>query len=126
MSFDFGQTRRGYNEICKVWSKRPEDDEIYDNEIIYKRIPDVVFYAREVSPIMQNNNILASVAMVERNTVTVETPENIQGVKPNDYIMYQDEYWIVVDVQSRQVRQQQTEFMKHKRISHHWFLSLRK
>lgn len=125
MSFDFGQTRRGYNEHCKWWSRNETDQ--YDNsELVYKRIPSGEFFAREVSPQMENNNIISGTFLFEKDTITIETPENLQGIKPNDYIMYQDEYWIVVDVQSRQVRQQQTEFMKHKRISHHWFLSLRK
>ena len=125
MSVDIFQSRRNYNEFCRWWS-RNEDDQYEANELISKRVPSGVFNAKEESPENLRNNVVADSFMFDSSHTMIKTPDNIMGIKNNDLIEYQGEFWIVVNVQKSKAKIQNTRYAYDKNCSHYWYLQLRK
>ena len=123
MSFDLFQSRRNYNEPCRWWS-RNENEEYDEDEYVYKRVPSGSFFAKEVNAETDDNNIIGGVFMVDRNSVTIASPDNLDGIKDRDWIEYQGELWRVDNIQKRKARMQNSEFAADRNVSHYWYLSL--
>ena len=49
--------------------------------------------AREENPETSRDNILAGVFSVERNTITIRTPDDIYGIKAKDIVLFRGEKW---------------------------------
>ena len=125
MGFNLFQSRRGYNEWCKWWS-RNEDDDFSVDELVMNRVPSGHFMAREENPETSRDNILAGVFSVERNTITIRTPDDIYGIKAKDIVLFRGEKWFVVSIQKIKARAQQSEYTSDRNRSHYWFIELRR
>ena len=129
--YDLFQPRRNMNEKCFWWG-RTEDEDIPEEELVYKRVPDGFFYAKEIQAEAQNNNILAGVMIVDRTNVTLESNDDLRSfydkkqILSEMYVKYQDEFWIVTDVQKKKAKIQNSEFGRPESVSHYWYISLRK
>lgn len=123
MSFDLFQSRRNFNEKCRWWS-RNESDKYDESELIYKRIPSGTFCAKEVNAEVKDDNVINGIFMVSRTQVTIESPDNLSGIKNEDIVEYQGDLWRVANLQKKKSRIQNTEFSKVEEISHFWYLSL--
>lgn len=129
MAFDLFQSTRNFNEYCKWWSQN-ESDDYYDNEIVYKRVPDGCFYAKEISPETKNDNTVAGIVMFDKNSVTIYSPDDLQSlykafsVKNRGLVEYQGELWRIENVQKRKARIQNSEFASDENVSHYWYISL--
>ena len=123
MAFDLFQSRRNYNEPCKWWSRNESDD--YDEDVyVYKRIPTGTFFAKEVNAETDDNNIIGGIFMIDRDSVTIVSPDNLDGIKDRDWVEYQGNIWRVDSVQKRKARMQNSEFVSDRNVSHYWYLSL--
>lgn len=125
MANDIFQSKRNYNQLCKWWSCTDEDRNTLD-ELILKRVPTGIFYAKEVSQQDSSSSVLSNTFMFERNQVTIKTPDNIYGIKKNDLVEYEGERWIVELVQKPHSRLQHTFFANDKHCSHFYYIELRK
>lgn len=125
MSIDIFQSRRNYNELCRWWS-RSEDDAYSDNTLIMKRVPTGTFMAKEVSPEQIQDVVIANSFMFEKNSITLKSPDNLIGIKCDDLVEYQDEMWIVSNVQKSKAKIQNTQYALSRNCSHYWYLELRK
>jgi hypothetical protein len=125
MPIDIFQSRRNYNERCQWWS-RNEDDKYADDRLIMKRVPTGTFMAREISPQQLQNSVFGGEFMLEKNTITIKSPDNLEGIKANDLVEYLDEKWIVANVQKSKARIQNTAYAKNSKCSHYWYIELRK
>ena len=125
MAFDLFQSRRNLNERCRYWGVN-ESEEIELNELVYKRVADGMFYAKEVNSETENNNIISGLDMFERTTVTIFTTDDVKNIKRNDIVEYQEELWRVSDVQRKKARIQNSEFAAATNVSHYWYLTLKK
>lgn len=125
MAFDLMQSRKNYNICCKWWSKKQYVD-VDDDELIYNRVPSGHFYAKEVSAETVSNNVIGGAFMVDRTSVTIKSPDNLQNIKSEDLVEYQGEKWIVANVQKSKARIQRTYFASDRNCSHYWYLELRK
>ena len=130
MSFDLFQSRRNQNEECRWWS-RNESEEFEEDELIYKRVPRGYFYAKEVNPEVQDDNIIAGVFATDKTSVTIMSSDDLsdlynenQNIGNRTLVEYQDKIWRVDSVQKRKARIQNTEFGKVEQASHYWYLSL--
>lgn len=123
--FDLFQSRRTYNEPCKWWS-RDERDQNESDELVMKRIPSGSFFAKETNPVSDQNTIIGGTVMFDKSTVTIKTPDNVVGLKNNDIVSYRGEKWMVVSVQTRLARNQNTYFAKNELCSHYTYIELRK
>ena len=125
MSYDMFQNHNGYNERCKWW-KRNEDDIYEPDELIMKRVPTSVFYAKEIAPETANAEIFGGDFVFSKDNTTIKTPDNILGIDKNDLIEYQGEKWIVENAQKSKAKIQQTLFANDKNCSHFFYIELRK
>ena len=125
MSFDMFQSRRNYNEPCKWWSRNLKD-EIDLDELVYNHVPNGFFMAKEVSPETERNNPIANTWLLNRSGVTIKTPDNVYGIESECLVLYQEELWLVVDVQKIKARTQQTFYANDKNCSHYYYIELRK
>lgn len=130
MGFDLFQSRRNYNELCRWWA-RNENDDYEEDELIYKRIPSGFFYAKEINAETTDDNIIANIIMLDRTSVTIESPDNLEALankkivaKNRILVEYQGEYWRVENVQKRKKHIQNSEFANANNVSHFWYLSL--
>lgn len=129
MAFDLFQSRRNCNEPCRWWA-RNEDEEMESDELIYSRIPAGYFYAKEVDAETTNNSIIGGTFMLNRTTVTIMSPDNLESIakekrmRSEVIVEYQGELWRVDNVQKRKARIQNSEFVRADSVSHYWYLSL--
>lgn len=125
MSIDIFQSRRNYNEPCRWWS-RSDDDQYSDDELIMRRVPTGTFMAKEVSAEQIQDVVIANAFMFEKNTITLKTPDNLDGIKNHDLVEYQGEKWVIENVQKSKAKIQNTQYAINKNCSHYWYLELRK
>ncbi len=125
MGFDLFQSRRNCNEFCKWWS-RDERDIHLSNELIARRIPSGTFMAKEITPEDTQDVQIANTFSFDKTLTTIYSPDDLGNIKSKDIVLYQDDFWIVVNVQKRKAKMQQTEFARDKNCSHYWYLQLRK
>ena len=123
--FDLFQSRRNYNEPCKWWSRNESEDNSSD-ELIMKRIPTGTFMAKEITAENMQNTQIGNTFMFDRTNITIQTPDDVYGIKNNDLVLYQDEKWIVINVSKRKARMQQSQFASDRYCSHYWYIELRK
>lgn len=122
---DIFQSRRDYNEPCKWWS-RDENDDNEANALIMKRVPTGIFMAKEVGAEQLRNQVIFDSFMFGQGSVTIKSPDNLTGIKANDLVEYQDEKWLVINVQKIKAKKQNSYYAKDTNCSHYWFLELRK
>lgn len=136
MSFDLFQSRRNYNEKCVWWSRDERNEYLEDDlgnieisnsdELIMRRTPSGYFMAKQENAVMKRENTLYNIYSTEKTTTTVKTPDNVEGIKQKDLVLFRGEKWIVAGVQKVQARVQQREFASDKNCSHYYYIELRK
>lgn len=134
-SFDIFKNRRGYNERCKWWC-RNENDTVYllnddaitpeNDEYWMNKTPSGTFWANEVYSQTEDNNVIGGSFMFDKTTTTIKTRDNVSGLTNNDIILYQDNLWRVISVQTKEMRKQGLEFAKRPQIDIITFISLRR
>ncbi len=125
MSIDLSKSRRDYHVFCRYW-KRNESDEYTPDELIYKRIPSGSFWAKEMSPEQDRDNIIGGVFNFDSTHITIKSPDNCDGLDSKDLVEYEGEYWMVVSVQKTKARIGNKMYAKDKYCSHYWYIELRK
>lgn len=123
MAFDLFQSRRNFNEHCRFWTRN--ESEKYDEcELVYKRVASGSFWAKEVNAEVTNDNIINGVIILDRTSVTIMSPDNLEDITSRDVVEYQGELWRVENCQKRKAKIQNREFGKVSSVSHYWYLTL--
>lgn len=125
MSIDIFQSRRNYNEPCRWWSRNESDDN-EPNELISKRVPTGTFMAKEMSPMQLMNMNLGGTFRIDSTHTTIKTTDDLEGIKSDDLIEYQNDLWRIDDVQKSKAKMQNTWYANDRHCSHYWYISLRK
>jgi len=102
------------------------DDANSSDELVMKRQPSGYFCAKEYSPEYYDNSVVGGAFMVDRATITIRTPDDVEGLKNNCIVEYQDDKWIVVSVQRKNVRNGMTEFAREKNVPHFFIIQMRR
>lgn len=122
---DLRQSRKGYRERCRWWT-RTEDDEDTPDELIMKRIPSGEFMAREENPESLRNNIVGGVFLIDNTHVTIKSPDNLEAIKSEDIVEYMGQKWRVTSVQRTKSQVRNTDFGSINNYQHYWYVELRK
>lgn len=125
MPVDLYNSRSTYNEKCRWWH-RNESEEIEPDELVMLRVASGSFMAKEVSPLMDQDSQIGGVFFVQRDNITIKSPDNLFGLDSEDLVEFRGELWRVVSIQRSKARVQNTFFGKEKKCSHYWYLELRK
>jgi hypothetical protein len=117
---DIFVSRRTNFEECEYWLRDVNAD---PNELVYKtRRSNGSFYAKISNPETFSNNIVGGVFMFDTKNLMLETYDNIDEVKLNDVVRYNDNFYIVTQVQKYPIRKN-TQF--HSEQQYITYLSLR-
>lgn len=125
MAIDIFQSRRGYNELCRWWT-RDERDRNELNEIIFNRAPSGIFWAKEENSYSQTDSIAGGKFMFDHSRITIKTPDDVTGLKSEDLVEFEGEIWMVVSVQRVKAKKQNSIYASDENCSHFWYMELRK
>lgn len=106
MSVDIYHSRRGFFRVCKYWlpdKKRNRD------EIVLTQTPAGIFYAKESNVITSGLNPLANVFASNKNTVVLETRDEVNDLVKDSIVLYLGKSWVVDNIQ-REIHIKETEF----------------
>lgn len=96
---DIYHSRRGHFKLCKYWN-RNENDSVGDlSKWIINKKPDGVFYAKQITPKINQANQLNNVFMYDRNSVTIETSDKVDTIKRGSVVQFLNKEWLVQSVQ---------------------------
>lgn len=120
---DIYQTRRTHFFECAWWS-RDEDGVGNSEEYIYKTRPTGMFYARPITSENSRANVIQGVFMADAHNVTIESNDDLNGIKVNDLVRFDDKIWIVADSPQKLLRNKVAQFSKYN--IYKWTISLRR
>ena len=104
---DIYRSRRGYNYKCFYW-KRDVGGIMDNEELIHKKRPDGVFYAKIVSSKANDVQDVAGVFRVGTEGISIETQDNV-WIDKDDLVQFNGDIWIVGKVNSDPI-QKNAEF----------------
>ena len=108
-NIDIYHSRRTNYAECRYWV-RDESVAAGDlNQWILKNKSNGVFYAKEVSPKYNQANPQANVFMYDKDTITLETDDDVDELSRGCIVLYNGKPWMVSDVQKR-VHEKESEF----------------
>lgn len=117
---DIYHSRRGKFRKCFYWlrnNKEPVEALIHDIS------PTGIFYAVEASVISKVSNNIYGRILFDKQTVTLMTDDDIEDITQNCVIKYNDQIWLVIDVQI-ELHMKETQFSKKQHATR--FLTLRR
>ena len=100
-------SRRVNFNKCAYWNRKDKD--VDKEEYAHNNAVNGYFYAKEVSPITKNKNVVNGLFMVDRNQTTLYTTDRI-NIESGDIVKYNDDLWRVVDIQEVPIKKQ-SQFM---------------
>ena len=96
---DLWKGRRDIFNKCKYWSQNENEDAVSIGEISYNKSNYKTFYAKVVNAITVDNQIIQDSFLVESNTVTLMTKDNISDMKVNDKVEFNEKEYMVESIQ---------------------------
>ncbi len=104
-------SRKTYNSVCEWWSRSTYDGQIPLFKMALTNAPSGKFHAKAVSQYMFNKKAEGDIRL-SNNFVTIETPDDVSFVRPDDVVKFQGLFYRVDNVAKREVSKTR-ENMKH-------------
>lgn len=101
-------TNRTLHQECLYWI-RDERNKISPNEWVYQNQASGIFYAKEASPRYNQINQVGGVFAFDRNSITLETEDDVSMLTRGCLVKYNGDLWMVDTVQ-RVPHKKETEF----------------
>lgn len=128
---DIWTSRRGNFIECEYWLKEDfvMDTNLVDfiknpdDELVYQREPDGVFFAKELNAYTQDSQQIGETFMARRETITLETSDDISNLKRNDIVKFNDKRYRVDSIQKVPFKNQR-QFLANSQ-SYTYYLSLK-
>ena len=106
---DIYHSRRTCYIECTYWI-RDERSSVGDiNQWILKNTPSGLFLAKEISPYSNQMNQTSGVYAYDRNSITLESDDDLEEIVRGSIVLYNGKTWMVNDVQ-KLVHRKETEF----------------
>lgn len=122
-SVNIFHSRRTNFQECKYWV-REEDEKIGDaSQWILKKTPAGTFWAKEISPRLNQMNQLAGVFAFDKDTITLESSDDLSDIAQGCIVLYNGKVWFVKDVQCR-VFNKETQFSSE--ITYKYYINIRR
>lgn len=121
---DLWSSRRDCFKECTYWAQMNYEDIVPINEMVHESVPTGHFFAKEVNSYTTEVQVSTESFMAEKNNITIMTRDDVEGLKQNDLVEYEDELWRVENVQ-REFRHNQEQFLA-KRITTTTYIALRR
>lgn len=121
---DTWMSRRDHFIKCRYWCV-DDDDIVPTDRVVHNNYPSGIFYAKEISPKSEENQIVESAFMVKKKSAILFTTDNVvdqERLKENDIVEYLGEYYRVDRISSEKIVKNQ-QFSK--KISYKTQITLR-
>ena len=103
-------SRKTYNCICEWWARSTFQGQVNLSKIAYTLAPAGTFHAKAVSQFMMNKKMEADIRL-SNGYVTIETPDDVSFLRPDDLVRFQGIMYRVQNIAKREVAKTR-EFMK--------------
>ncbi len=103
-------SRRTYNDVCEYWKRTTYEGGINMSKMAHTTTPSGSFRAKAVSQYMLNRKNEGDINL-SNGFVTIETPDDVSFLAPNDIVRFQGIFYRV-DNCAKRVIGKTTEFMK--------------
>lgn len=108
-AIDLWGSRRASFERCE-WFQRDEKATKDQSRLVFKKKPTTVFYAKESNAFNYQKEQLGGVFLADESVVTLETTDNVSGIKTGDRVKYRGSIWAVTSVQASE-KHKQSQFL---------------
>lgn len=105
---DIYHSRRTNYIECSFYA-RDEKSGVSPSEWVLKNRPNGSFYAKEVSPQSNQMGQVSNVFAYDRNIISLESDDDLSGIKRGYIVVYNNKAWIVDTVQAM-IHRKETEF----------------
>ena len=113
MSIDVFRSRRANFEECFYWIVDTSQSVSDLNQWILKNKKSGVFYAKEVNSLFNQANAQANAFMFDKNTITLETDDDVDGLERGCIVLYNGKPWMVDNV-VRELHRKESQFDSEK------------
>lgn len=120
---DLWTSRREMFNKCTWWAQVEDSPYVESSRLAYKDIPEGDFYAKEINAVNISNQIVENNFMIEMQSVTLLTTDDISAMKRNDRVLYDNRYWRVDSIQVEK-KKKQRQYMTNQ-YSCVYYLTLR-
>ena len=103
-------SRKTYNCICEWWGRSTFQGQLNLAKIAYEQAPSGTFHAKPVSQFMMNKKNEMDIRL-SNGYVTIETPDDISFLRPDDIVRFQGIMYRVQNIARREISKTR-EFMK--------------
>lgn len=119
---DLNESRRVNYEKVDYW-KRDENSTMTTSELVLKKRASGSFYATEMNPKSERNNIVDNSFLFDDSSIILMTRDDVSGLIQNDIVRYEGELWMVTSIQRRKVKKR-SEFSV--RPTFHTYISIKR
>ncbi|WP_281512135.1 hypothetical protein [Mammaliicoccus vitulinus] len=109
---DLWTSRRDTFIECEYWSQNEDEDIVNLNEIQYLKNPTGIFYAKESNAYLEDDSDINNTFLVQNNTVTLMTRDNISDLKRRDLVRYEGKMYMVTSI-SKVKNRNQMQYLRH-------------
>lgn len=120
---DLNHSRRTNYAECIYWIRDENDAIANASKWVLENQPAGDFYAKSVSPKTMQELPLQGTWMFDKNSITLETDDDISDITRGSIVKYNNKLWFVVDVQG-EVHEKESAFSEE--IDYKYFLLLRR
>lgn len=99
MSINLNNSRRSYNIRCKWWASNVKWGDL--QKLSHKNKPEGIFYAREHQPSNKLENFDGDLVKIDIQNTVIETQDNVIGINHECLVEYDNQIWIVDNVQTK-------------------------
>lgn len=122
---DLWSSRRDMFIKCEYWSQdRSELDQYSNSKVVYNSVPTGFFYAKEVNSYSTSNQVIAESYMVEENSITIMTRDDVSNLKRNDIIRFEETIYRVDSIEKEPIKKQRNYMSSG--LSFTYYISLRR
>lgn len=103
-------SRRTYNCLCKWWARSTFNGQLNLSKIAMANEPKGTFRAKAIAQYSMDKKNEAEIRL-SSNFVTIETPDNLQFMRVDDIVQFENIFYRVSGIQRREIVKTR-EFMK--------------
>lgn len=112
-SVDLFHSRRARYIRCKYWIRDERDASGAPSEWVLYNQPSGIFYAKAISAKTTQMDAINGVWAVDRDYLTLETDDDVDGLSRGSIVDKNGELWIVDSNPQQKIHVKESEFSKH-------------
>lgn len=103
---DLYTSRRDHFLKCVWFSQDTNEDFVPISSVVHEENPSGSFFAKELNPYTVSNHVIGGSFYVNRNSVQIMTYDNVENLKKNDLVKFNNHVWRVEEKQTSYINKQ--------------------